>query len=144
MLNILLAEDNPGDVFLIKLALKKHEIPYVMFVVNDGAEALNFVRGMGKPGKPPCPDLLLLDINLPKAEGFEVLSEFRKRAECASTHVIIVTSSGASSDRARMTALGVDGYFCKPPELADFMRLGQVIRHVVSRRTTGSPASFVE
>ena len=141
MLNIRLAEDNPGDVFLAKRALNEYGIAHELYVVSDGEQAIQFVDGMGKPGKPPCPDLLLLDINLPKVEGFQVLSEFRKRAECARTPAIIVTSSGAFCDRARMAALGVQGYFCKPPELDDFMVLGQIIHRVVSGRTAGSPAA---
>jgi DNA-binding response OmpR family regulator len=144
MLNVLLAEDNPGDVFLVKLALDEHRISHELYVVNDGEQAIRFLGTMGKPGKPPFPDLLLLDINLPRAEGFQVLSEFRKRAECARTPVIVVTSSGALSDRIRMAALGVDGYFCKPPVLEEFLALGQVVRRIVFGSAAGSSATFAE
>jgi DNA-binding response OmpR family regulator len=142
MLNVLLAEDNPGDVHLVRLALEEHRISHQLYVVNDGEQAIRFLGGIGKPGEPPCPDLLLLDINLPKAEGFQVLSEFRKHAECAGMPVIVVTSSSARKDRMRMAALGVDGYFCKPAALEEFLALGDMVRRVVSGK--GSSAAFAE
>ena len=134
VLKILLVEDNPADVFCVKLALDEHQIRHELHVANDGEEALKYVTEMGKPGKCPCPDLLLLDINLPKFGGDEVLAEFRKHPECACTPVIVVTSSDASGDRRRMAAMGIDGYFRKPLELEAFMMLGGMVRNVVEAR----------
>lgn len=131
MRQILLAEDNPGDVFLVQQALEEHEIEHELQVAKDGAEALDLLARMGKPGQPPCPDLLLLDLNLPKVDGPQVLTEFRKHPQCAQTPVIIVSSSDALRDLARLTALGVSNYFRKPTDLVAFLQLGAVVRAVI-------------
>jgi two-component system, chemotaxis family, response regulator Rcp1 len=77
-LRILLAEDNPGDVFLVRRALEEHNISNELNVVQDGAEALEFLACWGKTDELPCLDILLLDLNLPKVDGPRVLAEFRK------------------------------------------------------------------
>ena len=134
MLRILLAEDNAGDVLLVKRALTEHDIPHELHVVRDGAEALDFVGRMGQPGQIPCPDVFLLDLNLPKLEGPQILTEFRKHPECAEIPVVVVSSSDEERDRARMVELGVTRYFKKPTDLDEFMQLGAVVREVVQER----------
>jgi CheY-like chemotaxis protein len=140
LLNILLAEDNRGDVLLVRQALDEHHIPHTLHVVQDGAEAIEFIERMGEPGAAPCPDLMLLDLNLPKAEGPQVLAEFRKHPACAQTPVIVVSSSDAPRDRARIGELGVSYYFKKPSELDDFMKLGGVVKDVVNGAAQENPA----
>jgi chemotaxis family two-component system response regulator Rcp1 len=130
-LNILLAEDNLADILLVRKALNEHEIPYDLHVVRDGEEALAFIEGMGEPGSIPCPDIVLLDVNLPKVEGAEILSQFRKHPQCADTPVIVITSSDARGDRDRMAQLGIARYFKKPSDLDAFLKLGAVVREVV-------------
>jgi CheY-like chemotaxis protein len=134
LLHILLAEDNRGDVLLVQQALAEHHIHHELHVVQDGEQAIRFIGQMGKPGGSPCPDLLLLDLNLPKVEGQQVLTEFRKHPECAYTPVIVVSSSDAPRDKARIGELGISHYFRKPSELDDFMKLGAVVREVVQER----------
>ena len=129
---ILLAEDNPGDVFLVQKALQQHHILHRLYVVHDGAEALAWVALIGEPGGTPRPDLLLLDLNLPKFDGRQILSEFRKHPGCAQSPVIAVTSSDAPRDRARMAELGVARYFRKPMEFDAFLQLGALVREVVA------------
>jgi two-component system, chemotaxis family, response regulator Rcp1 len=129
---ILLAEDNPGDVFLVQKALQQYHILHRLYVVRDGAEALAWVAHIGEPGGTPQPDLLLLDLNLPKFDGRQILSEFRKHPGCSKSPVIAVTSSDAPRDRARMAELGVARYFRKPLEFDAFLRLGAVVREVVA------------
>ena len=68
-LNVLLAEDNRGDVLLVQEAFAEHRIPNKLFVMRDGAEALDYIAHMGEPDETPCPDLMLLDLNLPKVDG---------------------------------------------------------------------------
>ena len=135
LLNILLAEDNRGDVLLVRQALAEYQIRHELHVVQDGEQALRFIERMGKPGTAPCPDLLLLDLNLPKVEGQQVLAEFRRHPKCESTPVIVVSSADAPRDRARMGDLGISYYFRKPSELDDYMKLGGVIRDVVEGRS---------
>jgi CheY-like chemotaxis protein len=132
VLHILLAEDNPGDVLLVRQALEEHRIQHELHVVKDGGEALDYLKRMGKSDEPPCPDLILLDVNLPKADGTEILTEFRKHPECRHTPVIVVTSSDTQKDRAQMTELGVQRYFKKPSDLNSFLQLGAVVREVVA------------
>lgn len=129
-LQILLAEDNPGDIVLVKQALEAHAIPCELHVVRDGGEALTFVSRMGNPGGVPCPDLFLLDLNLPKMDGPEVLGEFRKHPACAHTPVVVISSSDSRDDRARVSELGIADYFRKPSDLDAFLELGAVVRDI--------------
>lgn len=129
-LAILLAEDNGGDVFLVRRALEEHAIPHTLEVVPDGARAIDLIGKLGE--EKPCPDLFLLDLNLPSADGHQVLREFRRHPRCQSTPVIVVSSSDAPGDKAAISKLGIAGYFRKPSGLDEFMKLGEVIRGVMS------------
>jgi two-component system, chemotaxis family, response regulator Rcp1 len=129
-LRILLAEDNEADVVLVRYALQSHNVLHQLHVIADGAKAIDFIVKIGRPGSAPCPDLMLLDLNLPTADGTEVLREFRKHPQCSSTPVIIVTSSDAPKDRARVAELGISHYFTKPSDWDAFMRLGEVVMRV--------------
>lgn len=138
MKHILLAEDNVGDVMLVKEALAAYHVENTLHVVSDGQKALEFVAAMGEPQGAPCPDLMLLDINLPKADGITVLAAFREHRACTHTPVIVVTSSNSPKDRARVAALGVHHYFRKPPDFDEFMKLGKVIKAVFEGDSPGS------
>ncbi|MDQ2841473.1 MAG: response regulator [Acidobacteriota bacterium] len=129
LLNILLAEDNQGDVLLVRQSLNEHLIEHKLHVVKDGAEAVEFVSRIGN-GDVPCPDLFLLDLNLPKVNGPEVLIEIRKHPQCTSKPIVIVTSSGTAKDRNRMSRLGISCYFQKPSDLDEFMALGAIVRRL--------------
>jgi CheY-like chemotaxis protein len=132
VVHILLAEDNPGDVLLVQRALAEHHVEHELHVVRDGGQALAYVSRMGQPDGTPCPDVVLMDLNLPKADGPEILSEFRKHPQCAHTPVIAVTSSDMPQDRTQMAALGVDRYFRKPSDLDAFLELGAIVRAVIA------------
>ena len=131
-LHILVAEDNRGDVLLIRKALQFHKIPHELHLVKDGAEAMNFLAAMGKSEATPCPDVVLLDLNLPKVDGPEILEEFRKHPECVTRPVIVISSSDSMQDRERMAALQVAYYFKKPSGLDEYMKLGQIILDVLT------------
>jgi CheY-like chemotaxis protein len=136
MTHILLAEDNIGDVMLVREALTASHVESTLHVVKDGQEALDFVARMGVEAESvPCPDLMLLDMNLPKADGVTVLAAFRGHKNCAATPVIIVSSSNNPKDRSRVAALGVAYYFRKPPDFDEFMKLGEVVREVLEGTT---------
>jgi CheY-like chemotaxis protein len=134
-LQILLAEDNPGDVLLVAAALEEHHIEHELKVAHDGEEALAFFAHMGEPDSSPCPDLMLLDLNLPRLDGFEILTEFRKHPQCAHTPVIIVSSSNTPTERRRMAELGIVQYFQKPGDLDAYMELGAIVRKTMSDLT---------
>jgi CheY-like chemotaxis protein len=118
---------------LVEQALEEHQIDHKLHVVKDGDQALGFVADMGIGNGPPCPDVLLLDLNLPKVDGPQVLQQFRKHPACAHTPVIVVTSSDAPRDRQLVKALGADVYFRKPSDLIEFMALGALIKELVQK-----------
>lgn len=128
---ILLVEDNRADVFLIQEALSEAGIAARTAVLEDGQLATEFIAKAGEDGAPPCPDVVLLDLNLPKKNGDEVLAYIRKCGKCKHTKVVIVTSSDADVDRRMAVDLRADGYFRKPSSYAEYMRLGQLVRDVL-------------
>lgn len=131
LLQIVLAEDNNGDVILIREALKEHKVQHELHVVKDGVEAARYIQQAGQSQDVPCPDILLLDLNLPKKSGHELLELIRAHPCCAKTPVIIVTSSDAERDRKLAAELGATRYFRKPSDIDEFMRLGAIVREVV-------------
>lgn len=130
LLHILLAEDNKDDVYLVRQALDEARLNYDLAVIEDGQKALDVVSNVGTSGIRP--DVLLLDLNLPKVDGHTILSAFRANPATATTPVIVVTSSEAPSDLRRIREAGADRYFQKPTELREFLRLGEVVREVVT------------
>jgi CheY-like chemotaxis protein len=133
-LQILLAEDNRGDVFLVQESLREHQIEHELYVVRDGEEALDYVARMGGSDEVPYPDLILLDLNLPKVDGSAVLSELRQHPESARVPVIVVSSSDSAREREQMAQFGVSYYFRKPTGYADYMHLGSIVRQVLEQR----------
>lgn len=131
MTQILLVEDNRGDILLIRRALAIHAIEHELHVVSNGAEAIEFLEQVGRPGGSACLDLMLLDLNLPKVDGSEILMELRRNQTCAAIPVIVVSSSNAAGDRTRITELGISHYFQKPSDLEEYMQLGAVVRNVL-------------
>ncbi len=130
---ILLAEDNSGDVFLVRRALQKHQIEHELTVVEDGEAAMRYLECAGSSSDPDeCPDLILLDLNLPRCSGSQILE--RLKSNSIHPPVIVLTSSDSPHDRAKAIGLGAVRYFCKPTDLAGFMSLGQVVRDVISGR----------
>jgi chemotaxis family two-component system response regulator Rcp1 len=129
---IVIVEDNPTDVFMIREALDAHKIDSEVTVLEDGEAALEFVSGLG-PGE-ECPDLLLLDINLPRVDGLRVLERLRDQCPAADFPVIVMTSSPAAADRIRSTDLGCDAYFQKPSGYDAFLAIGDLMLEQLSRR----------
>jgi len=134
---ILLAEDNRGDVLLIRRALAEYRVDHELHVAYDGEQAVDFLAQVGQPGAVPCLDLVLLDVNLPRVDGPQILVELRNHPVCASVPVIVLSSSNASRDRARFTDLGISRYFLKPSDLEEFMRLGAVVQDVLAHWEPG-------
>jgi len=130
---IILAEDNPGDVRLVREALREHDIRCELRVISDGEEALSFIDGLDSDADLPCPDLLLLDLHLPKRNGNEVLRHLRSSERCAQTPVVILTSSDATWDRQQAEKNAAIHYFRKPSSLRQFMELGSIVKDVINR-----------
>lgn len=112
--NILLVEDNPGDVRLTVEALREGRIANRLHVAGDGEEAMEFIRRQGDHGGAPRPDLVLLDLNLPKKDGREVLEELKSDPDLHRIPVIVLTTSSAEADVLRSYDLHANCYISKP------------------------------
>jgi two-component system response regulator len=114
-------------VTLIRHSLKNHGIALGVIVMNDGAKALDFVDDVDA-GTAPCPALVILDLNLPKASGRDVLQRIRQSPICGSVPVAVFSSSGAEKDRADAASLGANQYIQKPLDLDEFLKVGGILR----------------
>jgi chemotaxis family two-component system response regulator Rcp1 len=128
---ILLVEDNEADVYLFRKALEAAKLQFELTVIPDGAEALAFVRREGKYSTSSVPDLVVLDLNLPKDGGIQVLRAIRERETFSNVPVAIVSSSASPQDRHETDKLGVDRYITKPPNLEEFLKIGQIFRELL-------------
>jgi chemotaxis family two-component system response regulator Rcp1 len=127
-IEILLVEDNPGDVRLIREALKDAKVHNRISVVGDGVDALALLRREGKYSEAPRPDLILLDLNLPKMNGREVLSVIKQDEELHNIPVVVVTSSEADQDIVESYNLHANCYVTKPVDLDQFFSIVKAIR----------------
>ncbi len=126
-IDILLVEDNPGDVYIIRTSLSESKVTYNFHHAIDGEEAMAFLRREGKYTNSPRPHLILLDLNLPKKHGFEVLKEIKTDPELKAIPVVILTSSKAEPDIVNSYHLYASCYVTKPLEFNDF---NQVIKSI--------------
>ena len=126
-LDILLVEDDEGDVLITREALAEQRIPGVLHVVHDGDQALQFVHRTGRYTAAPRPDLVLLDLNLPRRGGLEVLAELKSHPSLRLIPVVVLSTSGAEEDMVRSYSLHANAYVCKPAEADTFMT---VIRRI--------------
>ncbi|AZH25449.1 response regulator [Haloplanus aerogenes] len=118
---ILLAEDNPGDVKLTRKALEKGRLANNLHVVNDGVETMQFLRGEGEYEGRPRPDLVLLDLNMPRKDGREVLEDIKKSDDLKRIPVVVLTSSEAEEDVLRSYELHANAYLTKPVDFSGFI-----------------------
>lgn len=125
--DLLLVEDNPGDVRLTREALKSHKLKNTLHVVPDGEAALAFLRREAPYETAPRPDLILLDINLPRKDGREVLSEIKSAPLLRSIPVVVITSSESEQDILKSYNLNANCYVTKPVNLDQFIKVVQSI-----------------
>ena len=128
-INILLVEDNLGDAKLTAKALERAKILNNLFVVDDGMKALDFVYQRGEYSDVPRPDLVLLDLNLPKMGGREVLQAIKADSELLQIPVLILSTSHASKDVESSYSLHANSYIKKPVDFPGFMSVIQTIEH---------------
>lgn len=147
-IEILLVEDNPGDVLLTREALKDGKITNKLNVVEDGVEAMSYLRKEGKYESANRPDLILLDLNLPRKDGREVLAEIKNDESLRLIPVVVLTTSEAEKDIVKSYKLNANCYVTKPVELDEFIHVVKSIEDfwltivklptgVVSNQTTG-------
>jgi CheY-like chemotaxis protein len=126
-INILLVEDNPGDVRLMQEVFKDSRLYNTLRVVGDGVEALDFLRGEGAYADPPRPDLILLDLNLPKMDGRELLAAIKADDDLRLIPVVVLTTSEALEDILHTYGLQANFYVSKPVDLDQFIKIVQSI-----------------
>ena len=119
--NILLVEDNPGDVRLTKEAFKEAKVNNNLHIVSDGVEAMDFLRRKGKYIEAPRPDIILLDLNMPKKNGREVLAEIKADPDLMRIPVLVLTISQAEEDILKSYNLHANCYIQKPVDINKFI-----------------------
>ena len=129
--HIVLAEDNPADVGLVREALREHDIHCELHVMQDGQAVMAFIDRVDADVKLPCPDLLLLDLQLPKHDGRDVLTYLRSSERCGRTPVVVLSSSDSASDREHAEKNAALHFFRKPSSLDQFLQLGRIVKGVI-------------
>ncbi len=140
-IDILLVEDNPADVRLTREALQEAKVLNALHVVEDGVEALEFLHKEGRYVESPSPDLILLDLNLPKKDGREVLAEIKQNEKWKVIPVVVLTTSRAEEDIVRSYNLHANAYVTKPVDLRQFLEAIRVIEEFWLAVVTLPPAA---
>jgi CheY-like chemotaxis protein len=130
----LVVEDNPSDVYLIRAAIEHAGLLAEIQTLRDGEQAMRHFEQLETDEKAVCPAVVILDINLPRRQGGEVLQYMRQTRRCANTPVIVVSTSGSAQDRGRMIECGANDYFRKPSEYEEFMKLGSSVKELLKPR----------
>jgi CheY-like chemotaxis protein len=126
-IRVLLVEDNPGDADLTRETLEASKLFLEISTVSDGLEALDFLHRRGAHARAELPDLIVLDLNLPKLDGQQVLAEIRKDERLRALPVVVLTSSDAERDIVQSYKLGANCYVTKPVDLAAFQSIVKAI-----------------
>jgi CheY-like chemotaxis protein len=126
-IDVLLVEDDPGDVAITREAFEENKVQNRLHVVNDGVAAMAFLRREGKYADVPMPDLILLDLNLPKMDGREVLSAIKADEVLRTIPVVVLTTSDRAEDVSTSYSLHANAYVTKP---VDFARFIEVVRQI--------------
>lgn len=126
-IHVLLVEDDPGDVLMTREAFEENKVANNLSVVSDGEAAMAFLRKQGEYADAPTPDLVLLDLNLPRMDGREVLAAMKGDEELRRIPVVVLTTSEAEEDVLRSYSLHANAYVTKP---VDFERFIQVVRKI--------------
>jgi CheY-like chemotaxis protein len=127
VIQILLVEDDPGDVLMTREAFEDNKVANTLHVVSDGAEAMEFLRKEGAYAQAPTPDLVLLDLNLPRMDGREVLAAVKADDALRQIPIVVLTTSEAEEDVLRSYSLHANAYVTKP---VDFERFIEVVRKI--------------
>jgi CheY-like chemotaxis protein len=127
LVDVLLVEDDPGDVLMTREAFEHYRIRNNLYVVGDGEQAMNFLRKTGDYADVPTPGLILLDLNLPRRNGLEVLAELKSDSDLLAIPVVVLTTSQAQEDILRSYSLHANAYISKPVDFENFIGvIGQI------------------
>jgi CheY-like chemotaxis protein len=133
MPEILLAEDNPADVYLIREALREHGVDCELRVAGDGQQVLRILSGADPGPHVEPPALIILDLNLPRHDGIEILQRLRETPELRHVPVVVLTSSDSPRDRQAANRLGVTRFLRKPSNLEQFLSLGAIFKELLAQ-----------
>jgi two-component system, chemotaxis family, response regulator Rcp1 len=132
--HIVLVEDAEPDVLLVREALEQSGLDFELQVFDDGEQGVDFIENMDRDVTLDRPHLFLLDLNLPKKTGGQILEKVRQSPTCGQVPVVILTSSDSQKDKAQAAFLNATGYFRKPSQLDEFMKLGPYVRDLLTRQ----------
>ena len=132
--HIVIAEDNHADVTLVQEALKLHGVSCEIAVIGDGAEAIRYFLTLDLDSRAPVPDLVLLDMHLPKYDGNDILKALRSSERAAQTPVIVITSSSTAEVEQLAQQRGALHYFKKPCDWEEFAKLGAIVQNLLEKR----------
>jgi CheY-like chemotaxis protein len=127
LISVLLVDDDPGDVLLVREAFEDHKVGNLLSVVSDGVEAVDYVRQQGAYADVTRPDLILLDLNLPRKSGIEVLAEIKGDPALSMIPIVVLTTSEAEEDVVRAYKLHANAYITKP---VDFEQFSQIVHQI--------------
>ena len=128
---ILLIEDNSGDILLFREALQRAELDFELTVIRDGGDAIAVIRGEGEHAASPLPDLVVLDVNLPKHDGFEVLEAMRQSQRFTNIPAVIISSAPVPPPDLKADQFQAAKFITKPLTLEEFLRIGDVLKENV-------------
>jgi len=129
---ILIVEDNAGDITLLRTALQRKRLDGELIVVRDGEAALKFADGIDSEPDGACPRLVILDLNLPKVNGREILKRFRASPRMSAIPIVILSSSQDERDKVAVLNLGATRYLHKPLNLEEFMEIGTTVEELLA------------
>jgi len=138
-IQILIVEDSPSDAFIVREALKQAQEPSDVHCVRDGVEAIEFLHRRGPFVDAPRPDIMLLDLNLPRKDGRELLAEIKSDEKLKSIPVIVLTSSAADQDVSRAYSLHANCYLTKPADFSQFKEMVRAIENFWFKNVTLPP-----
>jgi len=119
---------------LVRQALAGCGLEVVLHAIADGEEAAAYISRMGETEESPCPDIVLLDLNVPKGDGLDLLAAFRSSRNCPNLPIVIMISSDSPRDRKRASEIGATRYFRNPLDLDQYLRLGALVEEVLNER----------
>lgn len=134
--NILVVDDSLADVYLLRLALEQADIDFQMTALQDGAEALAYVRHQGEYADAPRPDLAVLDLSLPKHDADEILKAIRSAEDMQAVPAVVLTSCASAQTVEKVRAMGIARSIIKPSNLNDYLHIGTTLKEIL----LGSPA----
>jgi CheY-like chemotaxis protein len=133
MAEVLLADDNPSDVYLIREALREHSVDCTLRVVSDGKAVMGIVSGETGIAETAALSLIILDLNLPRHDGIEILRKLRETPAFEGIPVVVLTSSDSPRDRVLANQLGATRYLHKPSSLEEFLGLGAIFKELLGQ-----------